>query len=140
MNTKILSKCGYRCDLCLAYAPNIKQRDQRKLLSDGWFRLYGFRIPAKDIYCEGCVSSDSPELIDKKCPVRPCVISKGLETCAQCPEYSCKDLKGRMVFRHEIEKKLECSLTEEEYKLFVRPYESKHRLDQIKKAVSKNKK
>lgn len=34
MNNEIITKCGYRCDLCLAYTPNVEANDRRQLLSD----------------------------------------------------------------------------------------------------------
>ena len=79
MNRDLLARCGFRCDLCLAYKDNIENNDQRKWLSDGWFKIYGFRIPADNIYCDGCINieCETPKLIDKDCPVRPCAIKKG---------------------------------------------------------------
>jgi hypothetical protein len=86
----ILTRCGYRCDLCLAYKPNITANpSNRKKLSDGLFTYYGFRIPEEGIYCEGCREKD-PKLIDANCPVRPCVTAKGLDNCSKCGEYICK--------------------------------------------------
>ena len=39
----------------------------------------------------------NPQLIDQSCPVRPCVIEKGLENYAQCEEYNCEKLTERLV-------------------------------------------
>ena len=132
METVILSKCGYRCDLCGAYLPNIEKEDRRKELSEGWFTIYGFRMEPEAIRCEGCVSSDSPELIDKDCPVRPCVVSKGIENCAYCDEFVCEKHKQRGVSREDMERKLNRRLDETEYDLFVRPYESEERLKRMR--------
>ena len=53
----ILTRCGYRCDLCLAYWPNITANPaNRQKLSDGWFKYFGFRIPPEEIQCDGCMS------------------------------------------------------------------------------------
>jgi len=41
----IITRCGYRCDLCLAYKPNIEAHpENRQILSDGWYKYFGFRI------------------------------------------------------------------------------------------------
>lgn len=48
-----LALCGYRCDLCKAFAANIKANDQRKTLSEKWMKYYGLDIPADSIFCEG---------------------------------------------------------------------------------------
>jgi len=79
----ILTRCGYRCDLCLAYRPNVEAHpSNQQKLSDGWHRYFGFLIPPEKIVCDGCMS-EKPELIDQACPVRPCVIEQGLANCAQ---------------------------------------------------------
>ncbi len=116
---EVLSKCGYRCDLCHAYAPNVASDDRRPELSDGWFAVYGFRIPPEQILCEGRVSGDNPALIDKGCPVWPCVVVKCIPNCASCPDYPCDKL-GR-------------PLGDAEYELLVRPYESRARLDALRR-------
>ena len=88
----ILTRCGYRCDLCLAYKPNVLGNpSNRQKLSDGWFKYFGFRLPAAEICCDGCMS-DNPKLVDSACPVRPCVIEKGLDNCSQCEQYVCEKL------------------------------------------------
>lgn len=43
---EILSKCGYRCDLCPAYTGNIGGEEDRMKVSRDWKRLFGFEIPA----------------------------------------------------------------------------------------------
>jgi len=136
MSEEILTKCGYRCDLCLAYRGNVENKDERLKLSDAWFEIYGFRIEPENIVCDGCVSCDNPRLIDKECPVRPCVISKGISNCAECDEYICDKLKQRIVSRKDVERELGRKLSEDEYTCFVLPYESKPRLEKIRGCLS----
>ncbi len=130
----ILTRCGYRCDLCLAYQPNIENNpSNRKKLSDGWFKYFGFRIPEDRIYCEGCMEKN-PKLIDAECPVRPCVIAKGLENCAPCGDYICKRLKQRIVTYEEIKQKAGTEIPEDDYSSFIRPYENLIRLEELRKS------
>ena len=99
-----LTRCGYRCDLCLAYRPNV-ERDpsSQQKLSDGWFTYFGFRIPPEQIVCDGCLADGSDiRLLDAGCPVRPCVVERGLDTCAQCADYGCERLQQRLVVYEEI--------------------------------------
>jgi hypothetical protein len=128
----ILTRCGYRCDLCLAYRPNVEQNpaNQQKL-SDGWFKYFGFRLPPEQIICDGCMAED-PKLIDQACPVRPCVIARGLENCAQCDQYVCEKLTERLVLREEVAKRVGGEIPEDDYRCFIRPYENKLRLDVLR--------
>jgi hypothetical protein len=137
MEREILTRCGYRCDLCLAYGENVKKNDRRRELSDGWFAIYGFRVEPEDIVCDGCVSGDNPRLIDKGCPVRPCVTAKGIANCGHCQEYICDKLLQRIVSREVLEAKAERTFSQEEYELFVKPYESKIRLDKLRAGLKK---
>ncbi len=131
MTKEILTRCGYRCDLCLAYKDNFETNDQKEFLSDTWHKIYGFRIPAKEIYCEGCISSDTPKLIDSECPVRQCVIQTSLENCSQCTDYPCDIFNQRKVSKEDYIRNKKVSRTE--YSKCIKPYENKLRLDEIRK-------
>jgi hypothetical protein len=133
MRNEILTRCGYRCDLCLAYKDNIQKEDRRQLLSDGWFQYFGFRINPEDIWCDGCLNDGclTAKLIDGGCPVRPCVKEKSLENCSQCDDYICDKLKGRLVDGEEMKARFR-SIPRNDYKLFISPYDNKKRLAEMK--------
>jgi len=135
----IVTRCGYRCDLCLAYKGNIGDPADQEKISDGWFRCYGFRIPPEGIRCDGCLTPDRerPNLVDKRCPVRACVLEKGLENCAHCGEYVCEKLAGRIVSRAAVEAKLGRIIPEQDYRDFVRPYESRPVLDALRRDLGR---
>lgn len=135
MSKEIVTRCGYRCDLCLAYGPNIDENPEYpKILSDGWYRYFGFRIEPDKLFCDGCMASNDNDinLIDKGCPVRPCVIEKGLENCSGCDNYICDDLEERVVSVEELEEELGDKIPEEDYLRFIKPYENKKRFDKMK--------
>ncbi len=130
---KILTRCGYRCDLCLAYRPNVEANpSNRQVLSDGWHQYYGFRIPAEQIVCDGCLAKD-PVLIDQACPVRPCVIQRGLANCSECPdEDGCERLAERLVVYEQVAGRVGFPIPAEDRARFIAPYENKARLDELK--------
>lgn len=128
----VLTRCGYRCDLCLAYRPNIERNpSNQQKLSDGWYQYFGFRIPAAEICCDGCMAED-PKLIDLSCPVRPCVLEKGLDNCAQCERYICEKLTERLVVYEELKRRIGADIPEDDYLCFIRPYENKRRLEALR--------
>ena len=125
----ILTRCGMRCDLCLAYRPNIEQTpSNQQKLSDGWFKYFGFRIEPAEIVCDGCMA-DQKKLLDVNCPVRPCVIEKGLENCSACDQYACDKYKERITVYEDMRQKFGGDISEDDYLCFIRPYENKRRLD-----------
>ncbi len=129
---QILTRCGYRCDLCLAYRPNVEaEPSNQRTLSDGWYAYFGFRIPAEQIICDGCMAED-PRLIDTSCPVRPCVIARDLANCSECPDYGCEKLAERLVVYEEVAERVGRAIPAEDRARFIAPYENKRRLDQLR--------
>lgn len=125
----IITKCGYRCDLCLAYKPNLEKHPENKqILSDGWHTYFGFRIPPEDIYCDGCLSMDGRQ-IDSSCPVRPCVIEQGITNCAFCDEYICEKLETRIVNFQDIQDRFDQPIPDADRERFIKPYENEKRLE-----------
>ena len=129
----VLTRCGYRCDLCLDYKPNVALHpENRQILSDGWFRYFGFRIPPDDICCDGCMAED-PQLIDRACPVRPCVLARKLDNCAQCDDYAgCAKLAERLVVYEEVRLRIGVDFPEDDRACFIAPYENKVRLEALR--------
>jgi len=128
----ILTRCGYRCDQCLAYRTNVENNpDNRTKLSDGWYQYFGFRIPPEQIICDGCMT-ENPQLIDQSCPVRTCVMEWGLDNCSQCEDYICKKLTQRLVVYKEIKDRLNNEIPDDDYLCFIQPYENKMRLEALR--------
>jgi hypothetical protein len=136
----IVTRCGYRCDLCPAFRDNVTGPEHQQWVSDGWHKYYGFRIPPDQIRCDGCWAEDStyPNRIDTDCPVRPCVIEKGLGSCARCSEYICEKLRQRLVDGEEILGRVAQPVPPEELDAFVRAYDNKRRLEQIRSGLGRN--
>jgi len=131
----ILSRCGFRCDECLAYRPNIEREPaNRQALSDGWHRYFGFRIPPERIACDGCMA-DHPTL-DSDCPVRPCAIARGVGNCAQCGEYICGRLTERLIAFEDIQARTGADIPAEDRARFIEPYENRRRLDALRQAAN----
>jgi len=133
MSKETLARCGNRCDLCLAYRENVEKDDRRKLLSDGWYKYFGFRIEQEDIICDGCLKDDclQNKLLDVDCPIRPCVKKKGYEDCSQCDEFMCEKFKQRLSDIEELKKK-HGNIPQTDYELFISPYENGKRISMLK--------
>ena len=130
----LLSFCGMRCDLCLAFLPNLtKHPENRQILSDGWHEYFGFRIPPEEIHCHGC--RDTANLtLDEDCPVRPCVIAKELENCAQCEDMICEKLQERLVDFEQMQREYGRPIPPADRTRFIFPYENANRLEKLRKS------
>jgi len=131
---QIASRCVFRCDLCSAYNKNIKSSEDKTKVSEGWAKYWG-QYASREYRLHGCLASDNPNsaLPDKSCLIRPCVMKKGLNNCAQCNEYVCKKSKSRMASYQEIADKHKGKISKEEYDFFFEPYDSRKVLDEIRK-------
>jgi hypothetical protein len=136
---KDLACCGYECRVCPAYKDNVSGKDYRQMVSDGWFKIYGFRIPPAQCICDGCLpeNCEKPRRIDTGCPVRPCVLAKGISNCAYCDEHICDKLLQRIVKPKEVVSKCKGPISQEEYDRFIKPYDNKTRLDERRKELGK---
>ena len=129
---EILTRCGFRCDLCPAYDGNLKSFEDRQRISAGWLKYFGFSVPPEEVGCVGCWNEGKHA--DTKCPVRPCAIERNLENCAYCGEFGCQKLVSRMDAVDGIEKKFP-EMSAADYDLFVRPYKGREQLMQIRERL-----
>jgi hypothetical protein len=129
-----ISCCGYECKICPAYKGNISGENSQQAVSDGWFKIYGFRIPTERCICDGCQPGDckNPRLMDTECPVRSCVLAKGIPNCASCDEYICEKLAKKIVNPKGDVSKCKEEVSLEDYNRFIKPYDNKTRLDEIR--------
>jgi hypothetical protein len=120
---EMLGYCGYNCHLCAARSddPEIRQK-----LVDGWRKYFGHEnYTAENVRCDGCRADG--RLADKECKARPCAREKGVESCAYCDDFPCDKLKPLMATREGM--LIHCypktaSITDEEYNLCMRQFES----------------
>ena len=123
---KELSRCGYRCDLCAARSddPEVLQK-----LVDGWRKYFGHQnYTVENVRCDGCLHDG--RLADKNCPVRTCVIEKGIKNCAHCIEFPCDRLEKLMCSDEELYERFG-DIPDEDYKLCMRMFVSRPRLMKI---------
>ncbi|MGD2294963.1 MAG: DUF3795 domain-containing protein [Candidatus Aminicenantes bacterium] len=135
------AKCGYDCSRCPSYRENIKTEKDRRRCSDGWHKYHGFRITAPKIRsCDGCqVPDDENPVRYISCRVRKCAIRNGALTCAHCSAYPCVDVRAvgnAEGLRVLTEERLGASLPEEDYAVFVEPYEGIKHLNQIRASLN----
>lgn len=122
--------CGYKCEICPAFVKNQSGPEARQKISEGWQKYYGGHIEPEKIVCAGC-PYEGPH-IDTGCKVRPCAVSRGLATCADCVENnSCAILEKKLAAIEPIKQRHAGTMPDEDYRLFIAPYESRLFLAQL---------
>ena len=130
---EILTLCGYRCDLCQFYTKNIKSQQDREKVSRDFNRIFGYYVAPEDVECVGC--KNEGKHADPSCTVRPCALKKGVENCAHCSEFICDKLKPKINFTEEFLRNNKKPLSEKDFQLYIKPYQSKERMLKISEEI-----
>jgi hypothetical protein len=137
----VISKCGLTCSSCPTYKENILTFADRERCSAGWAKYLGIHLsPEKIRLCDGCQTPDEQNPVRYiNCYVRKCAMQNNVETCAHCSEYPCPELIKMQLpvnVREEISSKLGIQIPEQDYLIFIEPYEGIKHLDQIRTTLN----
>jgi hypothetical protein len=105
-----ISYCGLNCEECEAFVAT-KNNDKilKKKVAKKWSQLYGIEMKPENIHCAGCKSTGKKgKYCESMCKISKCCTEKGIETCAQCDSFACKDLKEIFNYSLDAKKSLEC--------------------------------
>ena len=86
---KMIGYCGINCEKCEARIATIMNDNKmREKVSRKWCELFQTDIITPDkINCTGCRSDGVKYFFcSEMCKIKPCVTSKGYESCAECSE------------------------------------------------------
>jgi len=131
---EIISGCGFRCDLCPAFVGNNKTFADQVRVAAGWSRYFMIKMSPDRIRCSGCFSEDCGgyDLPDSECPIKPCVLEHGMNTCADCFDYPCEKLETRMKAVDEAMSRFKGKMPQEEYDTFIAPYDFRKNLTEVR--------
>lgn len=127
----VIGRCGYRCDLCMAYKKNGSGMLHQLKVAQGWFTYYDLKVHPAKLSCGGCHESDSrlfcfDERFGRVCD---CVVAKNIENCGHCEDYPCPDLKYKMDACEAIRKRYEGRISKAEFMNFIAPYDPRENLE-----------
>lgn len=120
---EMIGYCGYNCHLCSARSDDIAVRQK---LVDAWRRILGHEAyTAENVKCDGCPSDG--KIADTSCQIRPCVMEKGLASCAACDDFPCDKIERFIEHRYKMMlwnlNKIP-PMSEEEFNMCIRPFDS----------------
>ena len=83
-----IAYCGLNCEACEARLATVNNDDAlRQRVAREWSELNGVEITPEMINCVGCrIDGAKTPYCESLCPIRPCAMSRGLETCGACGE------------------------------------------------------
>ncbi|MBR3174977.1 MAG: DUF3795 domain-containing protein [Oscillospiraceae bacterium] len=83
-----IAYCGLDCESCEARLATVNNdATLRQKVAKEWSDLNGVEITPEMINCVGCrIDGAKTPYCESLCPIRPCAMSRGLETCGACGE------------------------------------------------------
>ena len=106
--SELIAYCGLDCAKCDAYiATQAGDTERMKQIADRWTRELKTDFSIEEILCDGCRSNRISGWCQRICSIRPCAEQKRLETCAQCSEYQCENLKRFLLDEPDAKEYLE---------------------------------
>lgn len=96
MENSIIAYCGLDCSKCDAYqATQAGDPEVLEQVAAGWREQFDPSLTAEAIRCDGCLATDGPLCsYCAECPIRACGIDRGVQNCAQCPDYGCEIIQN----------------------------------------------
>ena len=94
----MIAYCGLNCEKCDAYIAT-KNYDQalRVKTAKLWSEMNNTNILPEQINCEGCrMNGKKFVYCESMCGIRQCAISKGYETCGDCPKMDTCETLGQV--------------------------------------------
>ncbi len=87
--------CGLSCLECPVYMATVSgYMYSKEKIAEEWSKIYNTDIRPDDINCTGCRKKEGVHFSHcYECSIRLCAVKRGAETCAECDEYPCIDLK-----------------------------------------------
>ena len=90
----MIACCGLDCSQCGAFKATAADDDaMRRQIAEEWSKTFGHPIAPEDINCTGCRGTGARLNYCDVCEIRKCAVGQQLDTCAECPEYSCGKLE-----------------------------------------------
>ncbi|MBU7032835.1 MAG: DUF3795 domain-containing protein [Theionarchaea archaeon] len=145
----MISKCGMACNRCSwshSVRATLQTEEEYTQFRKRCKAVLGYS-PTTNVFqnCVGCQTPDEeiPEgakIPLRNCLVRKCVDALGIENCAYCSRFPCGyiQMRGTEWNRENIEAK-RGSLSEEDYLLFVEPFEGLNHLETVHRTISPDK-
>ena len=112
MNSQ-LAFCGLKCCLCPIYRATVSGYEySREVIAHGWSDIYSREVNPEEVKCRGCRSEEQEKNFSHcyHCSIRLCAMAKEVDTCLECSEYPCVDLKEFFELVPEAEINLEETL------------------------------
>ena len=93
----LISACGLTCSTCPALlATQADDAEAIERVAAQWREQHNPAIRAEHVWCEGCMTPGATRRCahTADCGIRACAIARGLQNCAECPDFACAQLEA----------------------------------------------
>ena len=98
IDKKLAAVCGLFCPACTVYIGTMEEPARLEVLARR------MKHTAEELQCHGCRSENRCFFCNSICTMSKCAADKGVDSCGQCKEYPCADLRSfQAAMPHRIE-------------------------------------
>ncbi len=108
----MIAYCGIDCSACPAFIATMKNDDaEKEKVASLWAKQFGIAVTKENINCWGCKAEGKPisKYCELMCKIRGCARGKSLGTCADCPDFACRQLSEFLLHAGPICRNCEAS-------------------------------
>ena len=91
----MIAYCGLDCSKCIGYlATQAKDDKQISEVARKWSEQFHAEVKSEHVICDGCKTEKRKSFhCANLCKIRKCCIEKKYNSCIECDDFACSDLK-----------------------------------------------
>lgn len=104
----MIAYCGIDCLTCPSYiATQSGSREELARVAEELARRYRTEVKPEYVVCDGCKAGKRHSYFcDNLCKMRKCCIEKQYDSCIECSDFPCKELRFELDHSPDAEKNL----------------------------------
>ncbi|MBN1517152.1 DUF3795 domain-containing protein [Candidatus Sumerlaeota bacterium] len=101
----MIAYCGLDCSKCDGYlATQSGEQEKLQEVAEKWSKQFNVELKPEHVICDGCKANKRQCIhCATSCTIRKCCIEKELNSCIECDDFACEDL--RFIIDHVPEAK-----------------------------------
>ena len=105
----MIAFCGIDCSKCKSYlATKSGKPEELEKVAEELAQIYNAEVKPEYVICDGCrVDKRHSYFCTNTCKMRKCCIEKNYDSCFECEEYPCTELKSELNNNPEARENLE---------------------------------
>jgi len=105
----MIAYCGIDCSKCKSHiATQSGKIEELEKVANELEKIYRAKVKPEYVICDGCKNDKRHSFFcTNRCKMRKCCIDKGFNSCVECSDFLCKELKSEIKNKPKARENLE---------------------------------